>query len=127
MESNNYILGRIPGNSGGIHKTYEESIIMKLHHLNYRELFNNGPYDVNNPFKLYYSKSDKSFVTLRKKHVELSEEKDNYNEYEIINLYIVGPENVIVEVIDKKILHQHLLSERMIIERILRKEEELNL
>ena len=30
MESNNYILGRIPGSGSGIRKTYEESFFIEL-------------------------------------------------------------------------------------------------
>ena len=126
MESNNIILGSIPGNCGGIHKTYEESIIIGLSHLNYRDLYKTFNYNINDPFRLYLYKKEGTFMALRKSLVNNAEDKEDYIEYEIINLYILQPEQSIVEVIDKRILHKHLLDERLNIDRISNKVEELN-
>ena len=103
--ANNIILGSIPGSGGGLRKTYEESI-----------LFYNVSYFLIE--KVLDSCSKRQKLYLSNKGVLFSEEykhnHDNYREVEIIGFYpylLGNSTQFAVEVIDKQILHEHLLEE----------------
>ena len=135
--TNSLTLGRIPGSGSGFRKTYEESIFMYVDN------------DIVNSFlrdkeKVYYVPNLKTIQpeSYFKYH---SVFMDDYREYVVLaisqfnlsqfNYYSSNHETLepyfVVEVIDKEILHRHLVEERMILEDMRRgsseKENELAL
>lgn len=103
---NNMVLDSIPGNGGGIRKTYEESLLY----------YNVSSYLLNNvmqdgPFrkKLYLSNSGGLVVE------NSDTNSKDYREAEIIAFYPYRTGEYdckyAIEVIDKEILHEHLVNE----------------
>lgn len=115
VDSNNIILGRINNGSGGLNKTYEESRIIMVDSKYASRIFS-----TDNPDKLYLSKSDGSVF------IGSDYSKEEYTELEIISVLPYGGTSqyggmyfsFLVEVIDKNILHTHLMDERNQIERL---------
>ena len=120
MESNSLLLGRIPSNSGGIGKTYPESVIIFIDHYDsklIKSALGNG-----------YKKEN---LYINKKSGDLVLESDRsddcqYSLVEILNILPYGGTSergsryfdFFVEVIEKDILYRHLQDERAIIEDI---------
>lgn len=113
MESNNLVLGRIPGSGSGLRKTYEESIFLDLS--NESKLVSCS---FDSRSKLYID-LDHNEVTILKSKTNL-EDPSKYRELEILSIlpYTYGEKTTyyMLEVIDKEILHRHLVEERMLLE-----------
>lgn len=115
VDSNNIILGRINSGSGGLNKTYEESRIIMVDSKYASRIFS-----TDTPDKLYLSKSDGSVF------IGSDYSKEEYTELEIISVLPYGGTSqyggmyfsFLIEVIDKNILHTHLMDERNQIERL---------
>ena len=120
MESNNLVLGKIPCNGGSMCKTYEESMFIRIGvpEINVLYPFFENNYDTNNIHYLYYNYANGNIELLRKKDAEY----DNYKQLEIINIFLHGS-IYFIEIIDKEILHKHLLDERVLLERQLNNDE----
>ena len=116
--TNSLIMGRIPTNGGGISKTYQDSIIRYIH--------NEDSYIVKDALrndsgreKLFLDKNTNCIVLESKLEAE-----GNYKELEILQVLPYGDINeygtryfdYFVEVIEKELLHRHLLDERSIVE-----------
>lgn len=115
MESNNLVLGRIPGSGSGLRKTYEESIFLDLSGSNESKLVSCS---FDSRSKLYID-LDHNEVTILKSKTNL-EDPSKYRELEILSIlpYTYGEKTTyyMLEVIDKEILHRHLVEERMLLE-----------
>ena len=123
MKDENKLLGRIPGSSGGIRKTYPESIIriVDKNNIILATLRNSG-----NMEKLYLDKETNMLVI----ESEL-EKKDNYKELEILSVLPYGvyrqfkddgrtEEKFLIEVIEKNILLEHLKEERKLLDEMIK-------
>ena len=103
---NNIILDSIPGSSGGLRKTYEESLL--FYDVDYSLIYNVLQNGVNRK-KLYISNKGKLYT-----ENNISDFSD-FREVEIISFYPyrVSERNnhYAIEVIDKEILHEHLTNE----------------
>ncbi len=116
VDSNSIILGKINNGSGGLNKTYEESRIIMLD-----SKYATCIFSTEEIHKIYLSKSDNSIVIDPANY-----NKDEYIELEILSVYPFGGTSqygdmyfsFLVEVIDKNILHMHLIDERNQIERL---------
>ena len=99
---NNMLLGPIPGNGGGLRKTYEESI-----------LFNNVDRYLIESVMQNYPNKQKLYIS--KEGVLSNNNFDDSKEVEIIGFYpyLIDSDSVryAIEVIDKEVLHEHLVSE----------------
>ena len=105
--SNEMLMGSIPGSGGGLRKTYEESLIFI--DVSYRKL----AYTLREDHK-----KQKLYLDDDNRLVLESEIDSNYNgkyrEAEIIGFYCYGvnSSNYCIEVIEKRILHEHLEQDR---------------
>ena len=113
MDNNNFILGRIPSNGGGICKTYEESML---------------EFVISDEYKTCLMNNKTFFYNIEYEYIYINEEneKKNPDDKELVVLSILpygGASQYgglyfeyIVELIDKDILKAHLLDERMLLE-----------
>ena len=120
MESNNYILGRIPGSGSGIRKTYEESFFIELSYTEEDKIIESN---LNLRKKLYLNKETNEIV--------LGKDSDEYIELEVLAIlpYTCTSNSKVfylMEVIDKRILHRHLVEERSMMERLIASNMERN-
>ena len=132
MDNNSFIYGKIPTSSGGISKTYPESIIRLIseneerhNHIISYSLSNHKSRE-----KLYLEKSTNNIVLESKRN-----DNDSYKELVVLSVFPYGGISshgyeyfsYLIEVIEKDTLYRHLKDERMIIERELQNEQKLRL
>ena len=109
---NSLILGRIPSSGGGICRTYEESIINYVYCLDDK---------LNKSNQVYLSKYRGIYFG--------NKEREEDKEMVLLGAYPYGEHEkyFLVELIEKDILHAHLLDERMNIERLINSQEDMAL
>lgn len=115
MESNSLIIGRIPGSGEGIRKTYEESMFVDL----WKESVLTDT-RLNRREKVYINKETNEIIY----ESHLPNDKTNCKELDVLALIPYtrnGSSYCLCEVIEKDILHKHLMEERLLAE------EQLNL
>ena len=133
MESNSLLLGRIPGSGTGIRKSYEESFFVEdrsndsLCYVKtedkrdrYGGLITKGKYEYSGD-KFYFNKRTDKLIKSSNIEDESIYDKEDYKELVILSIYpyTVGTSlYYLYEVIEKDILHKHLLDEKMLLEDI---------
>ena len=121
MESNSLLLGRIPGSGSGLRKTYEESIFLKVNEETMESILTNNRifYNYNTRTSCNNPNGDSNFKEMaiiginQFFHFSMRYEK-------------LVPYNVI-EIIDKNILHRHLLEEKIMLENLNQESAKLGL
>ena len=123
METNSIITGPINGSCNGIHRTYEDSIItsISINDLNY--IYKNF-----NKTVLFLNKEKGSIFVLtddENNNITYEKCKDKLVPLEILNISIIESHaysfisddrwnnSYVVEVIERSLLHQHLVDERL--------------